>query len=217
MNNVNIHHFDSTYDAYNESQVRDDINDGDVLAVESERVVGILVGAWPVAITKQHGRFHYLKEGTLWKAIPTSQPIVDVEDYSASYDIAAELVKQWNIEEAERRDAAQPRRRRTVDLAQGNEQQPFRTPTGQTGPDAYEYEAAQIANAQRDLDARFHKLLEAAHSEHPELFEFESDFNVMLHGSASRAEAFGHYVMRQRIGNEHEHSTDAPQEGDTRP
>lgn len=34
----------------------------------------------------------------------------------------------------------------------------FRTPTGQTGNDAYRFEAAQIADAQRELDARRDRL-----------------------------------------------------------
>lgn len=37
----------------------------------------------------------------------------------------------------------------------------FRTPTGQTGTDAYAYEAAQIENSLRDLNARAARLAEA--------------------------------------------------------
>jgi hypothetical protein len=52
----------------------------------------------------------------------------------------------------------------------------FRTPTGQTGTDAYVYEAAQIANAQRELDARMQDLLTAMHTEQPDLFHNTTDF-----------------------------------------
>ncbi|MFI5799085.1 hypothetical protein [Streptomyces sp. NPDC051677] len=56
-----VHRFGSTSEAYDATQCRDDIRDGDVLVVESERVVGFLDAAWPVAITEAHGEFHGLK------------------------------------------------------------------------------------------------------------------------------------------------------------
>ncbi|MEU6318074.1 hypothetical protein [Streptomyces sp. NPDC047009] len=57
-----VHHFaGSTAEAYDASQCRDDIRNGDVLVVEAEGVVGFLDEAWPVAITKTHGEFHGLK------------------------------------------------------------------------------------------------------------------------------------------------------------
>lgn len=43
----------------------------------------------------------------------------------------------------------------------------FRTPTGQTGPDAYLYEAAQIINTLRDLDERTRRLAAAMAAELP--------------------------------------------------
>jgi len=52
----------------------------------------------------------------------------------------------------------------------------FRTPTGQTGTDAYVFEAAQIANAQRELDARFTRLRAVIAEEAPELFKSSTDF-----------------------------------------
>lgn len=55
-----VHLFESSGDAYDASQTRDDISDGDVLVVESERVVGFLVKAWPVAVSDEHGAFHAL-------------------------------------------------------------------------------------------------------------------------------------------------------------
>ncbi|WP_405526816.1 hypothetical protein OG426_30545 [Streptomyces canus] len=56
-----VHRFASTREAYDATQCRDDIRDGDVLVVESERVIGILDAAWPVAITEAHVEFHGLK------------------------------------------------------------------------------------------------------------------------------------------------------------
>lgn len=43
----------------------------------------------------------------------------------------------------------------------------FRTPTGQTGFDAYAYELAQIENARRELDARMVRLTEVIAAELP--------------------------------------------------
>ncbi|MGW3827819.1 hypothetical protein ACWEAF_37530 [Streptomyces sp. NPDC005071] len=55
-----VHRFDDTSEAYDATQCRDDIRDGDVLVVESEKVVGFLVEAWPIAITEVSGEFHGL-------------------------------------------------------------------------------------------------------------------------------------------------------------
>ncbi|MCU1647126.1 MAG: hypothetical protein JWN03_7401 [Nocardia sp.] len=56
-----IHVFASSGEAYDQSQVRDDINDGDLLFVPSERVAGWLEGALPVAATDNDGDFHTIK------------------------------------------------------------------------------------------------------------------------------------------------------------
>jgi hypothetical protein len=45
----------------------------------------------------------------------------------------------------------------------------FRTVTGQTGKDAYIYEAAAIANAQRELNTRMKKLVDTIKEEAPDL------------------------------------------------
>lgn len=55
-----VHRFGSTFQAYNATQCRDDIEDGDVLVIEPERVTGFLVSAWPVAVTAEHGELHRL-------------------------------------------------------------------------------------------------------------------------------------------------------------
>lgn len=60
------HYFESTGEAYDASQTSDAIRDGDILVVEAERVVGILVAAWPTAVTIAHGEFHQLGDQTSW-------------------------------------------------------------------------------------------------------------------------------------------------------
>ncbi|MGA5501734.1 hypothetical protein [Streptomyces umbrinus] len=56
-----VHRFDSTGSAYNATQCRDDIRDGDVLVVEREGVVGFLRSAWPAAITAEYGELHTIE------------------------------------------------------------------------------------------------------------------------------------------------------------
>jgi hypothetical protein len=68
----------------------------------------------------------------------------------------------------------------------------FRTPTGQTGVDAYVFEATAIANAQRVLDARFKELHATARKEHPELFKFSTDF---MWSGAEAALHFSAYIQ----------------------
>lgn len=72
----------------------------------------------------------------------------------------------------------------------------FRTATGQTGLSAYVYEACQIANAQRELDARFHRLIDAVRVEEPERFQHETDY--MFKPGASKAENFRDYLWESR-------------------
>jgi hypothetical protein len=58
-----VHTFGSTGEAYDASQCDDNIENGDVLIVPSERVAGVLVEAWPVAVTEQFGKFHTFQDG----------------------------------------------------------------------------------------------------------------------------------------------------------
>jgi hypothetical protein len=58
-----VHHFASTGEAYDATQCDENIKNGDVLVIASERVVGI-ADTWPFAITKEFGKLHALEEGT---------------------------------------------------------------------------------------------------------------------------------------------------------
>jgi hypothetical protein len=58
---IKTHRFDSTGDAYDASQTDESISNGDVLVVESERVVGVLVDAWPVAVTPERRRVPHVR------------------------------------------------------------------------------------------------------------------------------------------------------------
>ncbi|MET9412145.1 hypothetical protein ABZX90_41485 [Streptomyces sp. NPDC002935] len=80
-----VHRFADTSEAYDATQCRADIRDGDVLVVEPERVIGILDAAWPFAVTQAHGEFHALK-------IPASEH----KDgrYTASADLAERIAAE---------------------------------------------------------------------------------------------------------------------------
>ena len=60
---VQVHRFETSGDAYDASQTRDDIRDGDVL------VVGIMVAAWPTAVTQKLGAFHELASDAEWSSL----------------------------------------------------------------------------------------------------------------------------------------------------
>ncbi|WP_019548591.1 hypothetical protein [Streptomyces sulphureus] len=83
-----VHRFDSTGDAYGETQWNGEIRDGDVLVIESEGVVGILRRAWPAALTEQHGELHTL-----------TAPAAEIDDakYAASVATAAEAARQLGL------------------------------------------------------------------------------------------------------------------------
>ncbi|MFD8545026.1 hypothetical protein [Streptomyces sp. NPDC059649] len=79
-----VHHFGSTGEAYNVTQCRDDILDGDVLVIEREQVVGFLRSAWPGAITAAHGELHTFTAG------PRT---IDDGRYAASVDLAEQIAR----------------------------------------------------------------------------------------------------------------------------
>lgn len=70
----------------------------------------------------------------------------------------------------------------------------FSTPTGQTGASAYIYEAAQIANAQRNLDERMRRLCTAVYDEAPGLLEHSTDYHPQLGVDGTSAEGFVEYL-----------------------
>ncbi|MBA0053474.1 hypothetical protein E0L36_22120 [Streptomyces sp. AJS327] len=83
------HTFDSSAEAYDASQCRDDIRDGDVLVVPSEGIVAILNRAWPAALTAVHGELHTLTAAA-----------GDIEGgrYKASVEAAAQAAARLDVE-----------------------------------------------------------------------------------------------------------------------
>jgi hypothetical protein len=80
-----VHRFYSTSEAYDATQCRDHIKDGDVLVIEREQVVGFLRSAWPGAVTAAHGELHTF----------TADPrAIDDGKYAASVDLAEQIARQ---------------------------------------------------------------------------------------------------------------------------
>ncbi|MFD9859743.1 hypothetical protein [Streptomyces alboflavus] len=80
-----VHRFYSTSEAYDATQCRDHIIDGDVLVIEREQVVGFLRGAWPGAITATHGELHTF----------TGDPrTIEGGKYGASVDLAEQVARE---------------------------------------------------------------------------------------------------------------------------
>ncbi|WP_330435819.1 hypothetical protein OIC43_37075 [Streptomyces sp. NBC_00825] len=84
-----VHRFDDTTEAYNASQCYDEIKDGDLLVVASERAIAVLMGAYPVALTILHGEFHACLE----------EPARTFREgrYAASVDVAEEVAAELGL------------------------------------------------------------------------------------------------------------------------
>lgn len=98
-----LHFFTSTGEAYDASQTRDEITDGDILIVPSENVIGFLYEAWPSVLngTPERGAFHELASsdgtfladkpqygGTL-ETVRALMPVVDTLGYVNLFDFTA--------------------------------------------------------------------------------------------------------------------------------
>ncbi|EFL21882.1 LigA protein [Streptomyces himastatinicus ATCC 53653] len=79
------HRFEDTEEAYNATQCRDDIRDGDVLIIEREGVVGFLRSAWPAAITAEHGELH---------SVDGDPRTLDDGRYAASIEDAEQIARE---------------------------------------------------------------------------------------------------------------------------
>lgn len=80
--NAKIHHFDSTVRAYDATQSDDKIKKGDVLIIESEKVVG-LADTWPVAVTEWPGELHDLAPGATLESLGFSDKSIALANDAA--------------------------------------------------------------------------------------------------------------------------------------
>jgi hypothetical protein len=94
-----VHTFESTREAYNASQCRDGIHDGDILLVPSESAAAVMVSAWPTAPTMALSgeQFHCLANGIETNAIPHPWREGVTDDYSASFAALDAAIADWSI------------------------------------------------------------------------------------------------------------------------
>jgi hypothetical protein len=85
-----IHEFYNTGQAYDASQCRDDIKDGDILIVPNEGAIAILCAAWPTAITNDTAgeHFHQTTEDFSWES-------EDNRQYLPSVNLALFALSEW--------------------------------------------------------------------------------------------------------------------------
>jgi hypothetical protein len=84
-----VHSFDSTTEAYNATQCYEEIRDGDVLLIESEKVIAI-ASTWPFALTESFGELH----------VTTANPRTYQDGiFAAGVDLAEQLARErgWRI------------------------------------------------------------------------------------------------------------------------
>jgi hypothetical protein len=85
-----VYEFYSTGSAYDASQCRDDIEDGDILIVPNESAIAILCAAWPTAITNDTAgeHFHKTTEEFSWESDENRQ-------YLPSVNLALFALSEW--------------------------------------------------------------------------------------------------------------------------
>lgn len=84
VDGLRVFTFDDSRAAYDHSQVRDDLHDGDVLHIPAERVAGFLLQAWPVAVSAERGALHGL--------VDPNDLVIDGRDYRPSARVAESLL-----------------------------------------------------------------------------------------------------------------------------
>ena len=78
-----VHKFDTTGEAYDACQMSMDVNKGDILIIEDEKVVGI-ADVWPVAVTLANGELHTPGTNFTW----CSHDDTPYEHAQLAFDIA---------------------------------------------------------------------------------------------------------------------------------
>ncbi|GAA1883995.1 hypothetical protein [Asanoa iriomotensis] len=84
VDGIRVFTFDDSRTAYDQTQVRDDLHDGDVLHIPSENVAGFLMRAWPIAVSPNRGALHGLTD--------PDDLVIDGIDYRPSARVAQTLL-----------------------------------------------------------------------------------------------------------------------------
>ncbi len=92
-----VHHFETTGDAYDATQCRDEIRGGDVLFIWPAGVIGI-AHTWPFAVTPEYGHLHQTMDGAETYAVG-----LDAEEktnvYSAGVRLARGIIAETGVED----------------------------------------------------------------------------------------------------------------------
>ena len=94
-----VHEFYSTGSAYDASQCRDEIEDGDILLVPNEGAAAILVRAWPVAVSQETAgeAFHTLEDGTEWETYEDGKYLPSLALLNFALETAVAIRKKNNL------------------------------------------------------------------------------------------------------------------------
>lgn len=87
---IQVWYFDDSGDAYDATQCRECIDDGDVVVCLKEGVVGVLMTAWPTAVTRENGALHTMAPGYHMNT-------TDDGKYCRSYDLACAIAARNNL------------------------------------------------------------------------------------------------------------------------
>lgn len=91
---THVFYDEDSREVYDRTQWDDGIQDGDILVIQSEQIVGFLAGAWPIAVTAEHGELHGMKDGVAWGNVGTDRGL-EYGHYLASA-IEAETIARDN-------------------------------------------------------------------------------------------------------------------------
>jgi len=93
---ANVHKFDCTSDAYNAVQCDENIKNGDLLFIPSEKVIGIAY-TWPFAVTKSHGALHTVANNADGRAVTNEFRRSMIEACQFADDLGFELLEQYMV------------------------------------------------------------------------------------------------------------------------
>jgi len=88
----------TTGEVYDDAQTNDGVHSGDVLVVPRERVVGFLIGAWPVAVTSERGAFHPKNPERTWDTVQYPDDGIDYKSIAA-FAVATAKELGWPVNE----------------------------------------------------------------------------------------------------------------------
>ncbi|HET9658066.1 MAG TPA: hypothetical protein VFP72_22120 [Kineosporiaceae bacterium] len=88
---VNVHHYATTEEAYQQTGGRDDIRHGDVIIVRPEGVVAVMLHRYPVAVTGKPLNLPSLADGTTWDHVAAELDTSEADRLRAGLDLARTL------------------------------------------------------------------------------------------------------------------------------